>query len=126
MTEPLGPASSLPSLAIFLISSPLSDTARYGFPTKPHIPRHKNGAYAVGMRRPNTVHGRIEEHAKGLGTPTEEMVRQRAAEIAMTNGRSEDQFTQADLDQAQRELEDGQNTPVADSSEEQQEFVPRE
>jgi hypothetical protein len=49
--------------------------------------------------------GRFSEHAKGLGTVTEEMVRQRAAEIAVINGRREDLIIESDLEQARRELQ---------------------
>jgi hypothetical protein len=63
------------------------------------------------MSRANRVSGRIETHGRALGTPTEDMVRERAREIALTNGRPANQFTQADLDQAREELSAAQNQP---------------
>ncbi len=48
--------------------------------------------------------GRFTEHARGLGTVTKEMVRQRAQELAAINGRTEDQVLDSDLDLAYREL----------------------
>jgi len=46
----------------------------------------------------------MTEHARGLGTVTREMVVKRACELAVINGRSEDQMLQSDFDQAKREL----------------------
>jgi len=88
--------------------------------------RRAKGSYDVDMRRANIIHGRIEEHAQGLGTATEEMVRERAAEIAITNGRRPEQLTQADIDQARLELENAQNAPPPDAEEEEEALVPRE
>src|SRR5215472_13055395 len=48
--------------------------------------------------------GRFSQHARGLGTVTEEMVRKRAAELALINGRPRGQVLDSDLDQARREL----------------------
>jgi hypothetical protein len=48
--------------------------------------------------------GRFTQHGHGLGTVTEEMVRQRAAELALVNGRPPGQIRDSDLDQARREL----------------------
>ena len=49
--------------------------------------------------------GRLSDQGKGLGTVTEEMVMLRAREIAVINGRSQNNVIDSDLDQAQRELE---------------------
>jgi hypothetical protein len=48
--------------------------------------------------------GRVSEHAHGLGTVTQEMVEERAREIAITNGRPAGQYNEADLIQAREEL----------------------
>jgi len=50
------------------------------------------------------VEGKISQHAQGLGTPTPEMVRARARELAEINGRSRDQVLESDLEEAWREL----------------------
>jgi len=47
----------------------------------------------------------VSDHSAGLGTVTEEMVRQRAREIALINGREEGQVLDTDWDQARRELQ---------------------
>ncbi len=48
--------------------------------------------------------GRFSQHSEGLGTVTEAMVRQRAQELAVINGRSIHQVLDSDLEQARREL----------------------
>jgi hypothetical protein len=48
---------------------------------------------------------KIIQHSEGLGTPTSETVRRRAAEIAMINGR--DEFSEEDWREAKRELHGG-------------------
>jgi hypothetical protein len=48
--------------------------------------------------------GRYSERGHGIGTVTEEMVRKRAAGIALRNGRSEHNLLDSDLAQARREL----------------------
>ncbi len=77
------------------------------------------------MKRANVIRGRIEEHAEGLGTPTEQLVEQRAREIAVTNGRTAEQVTEADREQARLELEGAQNGPPL-QDEEARAFVPRD
>ena len=57
------------------------------------------------MKRNEIGEGRVSTHSAGLGTVTEEMVRQRAREIALINGREESQVLDSDLDQARRELQ---------------------
>lgn len=56
------------------------------------------------MRGNQHKEGRFSEYAHGLGTVTEEMVRQRAAELALINGRPAGQVLDSDLDEARREL----------------------
>lgn len=48
---------------------------------------------------------KIIQHSEGLGTPTSDTVRKRAAEIAMINGRTE--FSDEDWREAKRELHGG-------------------
>jgi len=48
--------------------------------------------------------GRFTQHARGLGTVTEDMVRRRAAELALLSGRPPGQILDSDLDEARREL----------------------
>ncbi len=55
------------------------------------------------MKEDRTERGRFTERAHGLGTVTEEMVRWRAQELALINGRPENVLS-TDLDQARREL----------------------
>ncbi|HTD67693.1 MAG TPA: hypothetical protein VK846_14295, partial [Candidatus Limnocylindria bacterium] len=51
--------------------------------------------------------GNVEEHARGLGTVTPEMVSQRAREIALINRRQNDKPTPEDWQEAKRELTEG-------------------
>jgi hypothetical protein len=48
--------------------------------------------------------GKISVHGDGMGAPTEELVEKRAREIALINERNPDDFTDADWDQAEKEL----------------------
>ncbi len=48
--------------------------------------------------------GVLIEHSHGIGPVTREMVEDRAAELALINGRSPGEVSQADQDQARREL----------------------
>jgi hypothetical protein len=56
------------------------------------------------MKQDGIEEGRFTENAHGLGTVTEGMVRRRAREIALVNGRSESQALDSDLEEARREL----------------------
>lgn len=80
------------------------------------------------MRQDRYEEGRFTEHARGLGTVTEEMVRARARELALISGRSENQVLDSDLDQARRELtgEERLNpeTPVAEQVPETERWDP--
>src|SRR6476659_6405656 len=56
------------------------------------------------MKREHNPGGRISEHFEGLGTVTPDMVRRRAEELAVINGRLPHQVTETDLTQAREEL----------------------
>jgi hypothetical protein len=56
------------------------------------------------MKQDRYEEGRFTQGGRGLGTVTEEMVRQRAGELAVINGRTEDQILDSDLEEAHREL----------------------
>src|SRR5262245_47989727 len=56
------------------------------------------------MKENPVERGRFSVGGKGLGTVTEAMVRQRARELAIINGRSGNNILPADLDEARREL----------------------
>ena len=48
--------------------------------------------------------GALTKNSAGLGTVTRRMVRERAVELAFINGRSPQEVTKADWEQAKREL----------------------
>ena len=48
--------------------------------------------------------GILTENSAGIGTVTREMVRERAIELAVTNGRSERDVSESDWQEAKREL----------------------
>jgi hypothetical protein len=48
--------------------------------------------------------GALTENSAGIGTVTRDMVRKRAVELAVINGRSAQSVSEADLEQAKREL----------------------
>ncbi|MEP6810323.1 MAG: hypothetical protein ABI992_08785 [Chthoniobacterales bacterium] len=52
----------------------------------------------------NTGLGKISLHGNGMGAATPEMIETRAREIALINERRPDEFTDADWDQARKEL----------------------
>ena len=54
--------------------------------------------------------GSITENGAGIGTVTRAMVRERAAELAIINGRSASEVNPNDWDQANRELTGGSDT----------------
>lgn len=57
-----------------------------------------------------TTFGKISVHGDGMGAPTPELVEKRAREIALIDERDPENFSDADWDQAQKELmgvEDG-------------------
>lgn len=59
--------------------------------------------------------GKISVHGDGLGAPSPDLVEKRAREIAMIDERNPDEFTDADWEQARRELV---GVPPADAPEE--------
>lgn len=59
--------------------------------------------------------GKISVHGNGFGTPSPDTVEKRAREIALIAERDPDEFTDADWDQARREL---LGTPVSNAPEE--------
>lgn len=48
--------------------------------------------------------GPIMLHGKGVGTISDEIIRNRASELAMIDGRTADDFSNSDLNEAEREL----------------------
>ena len=56
------------------------------------------------MRKRHSQQGRLSSQGEGLGTVTEAMVRRRAREIALINGRPKGQMLDSDYAQARREL----------------------
>jgi hypothetical protein len=56
------------------------------------------------MKENRIEKGKLSLGAQGLGTVTEEMVRERAGELALINGRSRNNILSSDLEQARREL----------------------
>ena len=60
-------------------------------------------------------------HSSGIGTVTRKMVRERSVELAIINGRSEQQVSKADWDQAKRELTGG---PEEDPNQEMLDLAP--
>lgn len=50
------------------------------------------------------VEGRISDHSHGVGTVTWEMVRHRARELAIINGRLPEEVLDSDFEMARREL----------------------
>jgi hypothetical protein len=65
--------------------------------------------------------GLLTENSAGIGTVSREMVRQRAVELAVINGRSAQDVSKSDWDQAKRELMGGADI---DPKEEMLESVP--
>lgn len=62
--------------------------------------------------------GKISVHGNGMGAPTPELVEKRAREIAMINERNPDDFTEADWEQAQKELLGRETITAADDADE--------
>jgi hypothetical protein len=54
--------------------------------------------------RPHSQHGKIDLHGNGMGVPSPALVEKRAREIALIDGRNPDEFTEADWNQAKKEL----------------------
>ncbi|MDQ3119648.1 MAG: hypothetical protein M3Q89_08810 [Verrucomicrobiota bacterium] len=60
--------------------------------------------------------GKISVHGDGMGAPTPELVEKRAREIALIKERNPDDYTDADWDQAQRELSGAETITSADDT----------
>jgi hypothetical protein len=56
------------------------------------------------MKRNPLKEGALTENSIGIGTVTRDMVRERAAELAVIDGRSAKDVSKSDWDQAKREL----------------------
>jgi hypothetical protein len=57
------------------------------------------------MKPDRSEEGRLSNRGEGLGTATEDMVQRRAREIAVINGREENNVLDGDVEQARRELQ---------------------
>jgi hypothetical protein len=57
------------------------------------------------MKQDQIEEGRFSKSGEGLGTVTKRMVRKRAAEIAVINGRDPKHVLDSDIEQARRELQ---------------------
>jgi hypothetical protein len=67
--------------------------------------------------------GKIAVHGEGMGAPTPELIEKRAREIAMIDERDPNDFTDADWDQAQRELLGVATTSAPEETSENAELV---
>src|ERR1700694_4917498 len=67
--------------------------------------------------------GKISVHGNGVGVPSPDAVEKRAREIAMIAERKPDDFTDADWDQARRELLGAQGPGAPEETEENAEVV---
>jgi hypothetical protein len=70
------------------------------------------------MKQDSIEAGRFSDQGKGLGTVTPEMVRRRARQIAVINGREENQVLDSDFEQALRELQGEERLNPVPSAEE--------
>jgi hypothetical protein len=74
--------------------------------------------------------GKISVHGDGMGAPTPELIERRAREIALIDERDPDNYTDADWDQARRELLGVENSgapedvPANTDVEDEHEIVP--
>ena len=64
------------------------------------------------MKRNPVDKGRISNRSRAVGVVTYDMVRDRAREIAITNGRGPEEVLDSDFDQARRELTTLEDEPV--------------
>ena len=71
------------------------------------------------MRKNPLNKGIIMENAAGIGTVTSEMVEARARELAAINGRPSSEPSEADYQQAKRELTGEEDTDPQDASSEE-------
>jgi hypothetical protein len=77
----------------------------------------------MGMNEHSHPAGKISLHGDGLGAPSPEIVEKRAREIALIAGRDPDEFTDADWDQARRELLGNQVPSAPEETEQNAEVV---
>src|ERR1043166_444932 len=66
--------------------------------------------------QPSKRNGKIIVHSAGAGVPSPDAIRERARELAVIAGRAASEFTDADWEQAKRELLQS-GTPPADEDE---------
>lgn len=71
------------------------------------------------MKQNRIEEGRFSINGRGLGTVTEQMIRDRASELAVINGRSKHNILDSDLEQARRELQGDERLTSETSAEEQ-------
>jgi hypothetical protein len=69
------------------------------------------------MKQDRIEEGRLSNRGEGLGTVTEDMVRQRAREIAVINGREDNNVLDGDVEQARRELQGRERQSGANAAE---------
>jgi hypothetical protein len=69
------------------------------------------------------AHGKISVHGDGVGVPSPDTIEKRAREIAMIAEREPDEFSDADWDQARRELLGSQDTNAPEETEDNAEVV---
>jgi len=67
--------------------------------------------------------GKISVHGNGLGTPSPDEVEKRAREIALIAERDPDEFTDADWEQARRELRGAQESNAPEETDDNAEVV---
>ena len=67
--------------------------------------------------------GKISVHGDGFGAPSPDEVEKRAREIALIAERDPDEFTDADWDQARRELQGSQSSNAPEETAENAEVV---
>lgn len=68
--------------------------------------------------------GAIMIHGKGVGTISDEMIRNRASELAVIDGRAGENASQADWDEAERELTSGSEPASLESMPESERWNP--
>ena len=68
-------------------------------------------------------HGKIERHGDGMGVASPDSVERRAREIALIAERDPEEFTDADWDQARRELLGSQANNAPEETDENAEVV---
>ena len=83
-----------------------------------HLKLNTNGELVKTMRKNPLNKGIIMENAAGIGTVTSEMIEARARELAAINGRPSSEPSEADYQQAKRELTgESEMDPQEESSE---------